>query len=130
VRYPALTSISSARFAIVPSLSFQIETELMAVLSGLNHVSTIAMQRGVSIALSGMLIVFIALLLIALFLEALPRLLDVFAKYLPETEVSHGSHSHQEDLVPDDEAVIAGLGFILHTEFQNQLPSRQSLPKS
>ncbi|HUG20753.1 MAG TPA: OadG family protein [Planctomycetaceae bacterium] len=102
----------------------------MAVLSGLIHVSAIAMQRGVSIALSGMLIVFIALLLITLFLVALPRLLNVLAKYLPESEESHGSHSHPERHVLDDEAVIAGLGFILHTELQNQIQSRQSRPKS
>lgn len=98
----------------------------MAVLSGLNHLSVIAMQRGVSIALSGMLIVFTALILITLFLEALPRFLEVLAKYLPESEESHGSPSLKDSQVPDDEAVIAGLGFVLHTEFQKQISSPTS----
>ena len=71
-------------------------------------------EDGLKIAVSGMLIVSAALILISLFIAALPNILAILADYLPEKEESHGSQSHPESLIPDDEAVLAAIGFVLH----------------
>jgi hypothetical protein len=67
-----------------------------------------------------MLIVFCALILISLFIALLPRILGVISQYLPETEEPHESLSHPESQRLDDDAVIAAIGFVLHTELQKQ----------
>jgi Na+-transporting methylmalonyl-CoA/oxaloacetate decarboxylase gamma subunit len=80
--------------------------------------------RGVTIAITGMLIVATALLLIILFISALPKILAMLGKHFPEVEHSHGgssiSKSHPESQVADDEAVLAAIGFVLHSRLQNK----------
>jgi len=78
-------------------------------------------ERGVAIALAGILIVGVALTLISLFIAALPRLLEVINQSWPEVDEPHGKKSHPESLVPDNDAVLAAIGFVLHSEFQKQL---------
>ena len=78
-------------------------------------------ERGLAIALAGILIVGVALSLISLFIAALPRLLEVINKSWPEVDEPHGKQSHPESLVPDNDAVLAAIGFVLHSEFQKQL---------
>jgi Na+-transporting methylmalonyl-CoA/oxaloacetate decarboxylase gamma subunit len=78
-------------------------------------------SRGVTIAVAGMLIVAVALTLISLFIAAVPKILAAVATIWPEVEDPHGRRSRSESLVPDDGAVIAAIGFVLHTEFQKQL---------
>ena len=80
--------------------------------------------QGIPIALAGMLIVFSALIFISLFIAALPIILDVVSQYFPETEEHHESVAHPESLRPDDDAVIAAIGFVLHTELQKQSGSK------
>lgn len=78
-------------------------------------------SKGVSIAAVGLLIVFSALLLISVFIANLPSLLAVVGQYWPEVKEPHTGRSHPDSLVPDDDAVLAAIGFVLHTEFQRQL---------
>lgn len=82
-----------------------------------------ALSEASVIALSGMLIVVCALLLICLFITALPRILAVAERFWPEVEELHSGSTHPESHVPDDEAVLAAIGFVLHQEFQRQLQS-------
>lgn len=87
------------------------------------------LAKGASIAIAGLLIVFIALILISLFIAALPRVLGFVEAWLPEEE-GHGHSSvetsHPESFVPDDDAVLAAIGFVLHTEMQKQLTNEHS----
>jgi Na+-transporting methylmalonyl-CoA/oxaloacetate decarboxylase gamma subunit len=77
--------------------------------------------RGLSIAATGMLIVMLALTFISLFIAGLPRILAAVAKVYPEPVERHGKRTHPENLVADDAAVLAAIGFVLHTEFQKQV---------
>ncbi len=81
---------------------------------------------GATIALAGMLIVGFALTFISLFIAALPRCLAVIENFWPETDEAHGKKTHPESLVPDDGAVLAAIGFVLHTEMQKQLLHEKS----
>ncbi|QDS88987.1 hypothetical protein EC9_31830 [Rosistilla ulvae] len=81
------------------------------------------LPQALVIALSGMLIVGSALLLICLFISTMPRILAITEKFWPEVEESHGGAAHPESHVPDDDAVLAAIGFVLHQEFQRQLQS-------
>ena len=56
-----------------------------------------------------------------LFIATLPRILGFIEGYLPELEEHSPPRSHPESFVPDDDAVTAAIGFVLHTEFQKQL---------
>ncbi len=76
---------------------------------------------GVAIAASGMLIVFAALVLVTLFISAMPHLLAVVSKVLPEVAERHAAHGRSESLLPDEE-VLAAIGFVLHNELRKQMP--------
>ena len=80
-------------------------------------------SRGISIAFAGMCIVAVALTLISLFIAAMPRLLEAVNQVWPEVEDRHAKPSHPESLVPDDDHVLAAIGYVLHCEFQRQLQS-------
>jgi Na+-transporting methylmalonyl-CoA/oxaloacetate decarboxylase gamma subunit len=82
---------------------------------------------GLAVAATGLLIVFTALILISLFIASLPRLLELVAQIWPETDEAHGHPSHPESQVADDGAVLAAIGFVLHTELQKQLAADQEL---
>ena len=84
------------------------------------------MAQGASIAIAGILIVGVALSLISLFIAALPWALRVIARFWPEVDEPHGQKSHPESLVPDNDAVLAAIGYVLHCEFQKQLLSDSS----
>jgi Na+-transporting methylmalonyl-CoA/oxaloacetate decarboxylase gamma subunit len=83
-------------------------------------------QRGISIAVAGLLIVFTALLLISLFIASLPRLLEIFARAWPEVDEHHHWESHPESFLPENDAVLAAIGFVLHTELQKQLKADEA----
>ena len=74
---------------------------------------------GVAIAGTGLLIVFAALILITLFIAALPRILEAVAQVLPEVPDRHAAPDPSASLLPD-EAVLAAIGFVLHHELQKQ----------
>ena len=83
-------------------------------------------SRGISIAFAGMCIVAVALTLISLFIAAMPRLLTAINEVWPEVEDRHAKPSHPESLVPDDDRVLAAIGYVLHCEFQKQLRNETS----
>lgn len=78
-------------------------------------------SEGLSIAIVGMLIVAVALSLISLFIAAMPRVLGFLETVLPAEEPHPAHRTHPESFIPDDDDVVAAIGFVLHTEFQNQL---------
>lgn len=82
--------------------------------------------RGISIAITGMLIVACALLLISVFISSLPKMLAVVAKIWPEVDEPHSGIMHPESLALDDDAVLAAIGFVLHHRLRDQ--SRVSNP--
>ena len=82
---------------------------------------TVDFSRGFAIAIAGLIIVFTALLLISLFIASLPRVLTAVSRVWPETEEIHVRQSYPESQVPDDGAVLAAIGYVLHTELQRQL---------
>lgn len=84
------------------------------------------MSRGFEIAIAGMVIVAFALSIISLFIAALPKMLAVLEIYLPTSEDGHSKPVHPESFVPDDDAVVAAIGFVLHTEFQKQVAQDQT----
>lgn len=81
-------------------------------------------------ALVGLMIVFSALIVISLFIAALPHMLDKLSVVWPEVDEPAGNSGHPDSLVADDGAVLAAIGFVLHTEFQRQLESQDSSGQS
>jgi len=77
-------------------------------------------------ALVGLMIVFSALIVISLFIAALPRILAILSTVWPEVDEPAGNAGHSDSLVADDGAVLAAIGYVLHTEFQRQLESQDS----
>lgn len=75
-------------------------------------------SEGIAIAVSGMMIVSLALVMIFIFIACLPKILALLETVWPESEGQHGSSSnesgHPESLVPDDDAVLAAIGYVLH----------------
>ena len=74
-------------------------------------------EKEIAVAATGMAIVFAALLLITLFISALPRILRLVANVLPEVPGRHAPVDASESLLPD-EAILAAIGYVLHTEIQ------------
>ena len=85
-----------------------------------------AVYSGIPIAVTGLLIVFSALLLISLFIASLPHILGIVAKVYPEVDDTHSRQGHPESQVADDGAVLAAIGFVLHTEMQRQLAAEDN----
>ena len=82
--------------------------------------------RAIGIASTGLVIVFTALILISLFIASLPRLLEQVARIWPEVEESASHTSHPESQVADNAAVVAAIGYVLHTEMQKQMAAERS----
>lgn len=74
---------------------------------------------GISISITGMSIVFLALLLISLFIAALPHVLERLSGILPP-EAPHAAPAARPDPAAQkpDEALVAAIGFALHVESQ------------
>jgi hypothetical protein len=79
-----------------------------------------SLTDGLVIAAVGLTIVFVALVLISLFIAMLPRVLTAIGHVWPEVDERHALE-HVEGETSEDLAVLAGIGFVLHTEFQRQL---------
>ncbi|TWU60239.1 hypothetical protein Poly51_05140 [Rubripirellula tenax] len=74
--------------------------------------------RGFSIAVAGLAIVFAALLLLTMFIATMPRLAALLDRYCPEIEHG-GPPSRPESKAKEDDAVLAAIGFVLHSELKN-----------
>jgi hypothetical protein len=112
---------------LTPRLKFVVWNNRMPLSSLLLlGVTAGASTRGVAIAIAGMLIVATVLVAISLFIAVLPKVLAEVAKVFPEQEHPHSGKSHPESLIPDNEAVIAAVGYVLHLRAQGKLPPSQS----
>ncbi len=97
--------------------SYELATRFMifAQNSGFQAISDGA---GVSIAVTGMLIVFFALAIISLFIRLLPELLKVLGPVLPRLESHAQPPSSAERLSTDEEKIVAAIGYVLCTEME------------
>jgi Na+-transporting methylmalonyl-CoA/oxaloacetate decarboxylase gamma subunit len=73
-------------------------------------IQNIVEGQGVDIAITGMLIVFLALGLITLFIAFLPNLLNVLAKIFPHKAAADVSGK----FAAEEDNVLAAIGFALH----------------
>lgn len=75
--------------------------------------------EGIGLAATGLTIVFAALVLVSMFIAALPRLLPLVNSIMPEVERHHGapspSVSTPSKAATDDE-IVAAIGFVLHLQ--------------
>ena len=78
----------------------------------------ISKGEGLSIAVTGMLIVFFALVIISLFIGFLPLALKKLEPILPRLESHAESPSAAEQLPSDHEKIVAAIGFVLHLEME------------
>ena len=76
-------------------------------------IQNIAAGQGSDLAVTGMVIVFVALTLISLFIRLLPRALELVSRLLPAMDDPHQVVSPS---VPDAAGRIAAIGFALHQE--------------
>ncbi len=80
--------------------------------------------QGVTIAVTGMLIVFFALAIISLFLRLLPVVLGWMEPILPRLE----SHAHPptpaERLPAEKERLVAAIGYVLRMEMEKATQSK------
>ena len=74
--------------------------------------SNVVEGQAIEISITGMAIVFTALVFISLFLTYLPKVLAVLEPYLPEA--SHGHDSPPPRTPRSDEELVAAIGFALH----------------
>ena len=100
------------------------------ITAGSGPVLLSSMSVGVSIAIAGLTIVFLALLLISVFIASMPRLLVFVAQIWPEVEDRHSAKKFggvsSEGSDGGDGASLAAIGFVLHTEFQRQRAADQA----
>lgn len=77
--------------------------------------------NGIAISLMGMAIVFLALVLITLFIASVPTILAWLDPILPKGHSHHAPPTPEEQTPLDQEKVVAAIGMVLHTEFQKTL---------
>ncbi len=85
------------------------------------NLQNIADAQGIGIAATGMTIVFTALTLITIFISLLPRILQIVARVIPETQ----GHAAPQPLPvqTDDAEIVAAIGLALHAEMQKKITS-------
>jgi len=81
----------------------------------------IAQGNGLAIALTGMLIVFVALVLISLYIAAVPRVLARIEPFWPTSAGHHVPRAREEQTPLDEERVVAAIGMVLHAEMQKAI---------
>jgi oxaloacetate decarboxylase gamma subunit len=74
--------------------------------------------NGIAISITGMLIVFAALVIISVFIALVPRLLELLDPVLPKGHHHYATPSPDEQTPLDHEKVVAAIGLVLHTELQ------------
>lgn len=98
-------------------------TLLLPILAQSSGWQGVADGNGLAISITGMLIVFVALTAITLFIAALPKVLAVIEPWFPESAGHHhGAAPSAPATAPasaaDDGAVIAAIGFAVHSRSQ------------
>ena len=102
-----------------PEFSQQVvpRMQLTAIPVPLAHAPTAeATSRAFEIAAVGMLMVFLALALLTIFLTLLPRVLRLVARVWPETAEHSSGHGAAEEILSDEDEVLAAIAFVLHAE--------------
>lgn len=80
----------------------------------MSGIENILQSHGIGIALTGTLIVFVALTLIALFIAYLPKILEALSGILPP-EIDHHATALAAPVVKrDDTELVSAIGFALH----------------
>ncbi|MCA9185568.1 MAG: OadG family protein [Pirellulaceae bacterium] len=91
-------------------------------------VTRISDGNGMAIAITGMVIVFVALTLIASFIGSLPHVLRFIDPYLPAVHDHAGSPPPDEQLPSDELPIVAAIGYVLQQEVL-RTASQPSSPK-
>ena len=81
---------------------------------------TQSLSEGGIIAVVGLLIVFLVLIFLSVFIATLPRVLAIVERYLPESN-EHHPIAHEEHDEDAELELLAAIGYVLHTEFQQQV---------
>ncbi|MDH3976062.1 MAG: OadG family protein [Deltaproteobacteria bacterium] len=76
--------------------------------------------NGIGISITGMLIVFSALILISLFISMLPKLLPALEKLFPEQHHHGAAVKKEEDHTP----ILAAIGYALYCKKTGTLPKK------
>ncbi len=79
-----------------------------------------SLAEGATIAIVGLLIVFLVLIFLSLFIATLPKALQLINAVLPESDHHHGVVHEEQDEDAELE-LLAAIGYVLHTEFQRQV---------
>ncbi len=85
--------------------------------SRMSGIDNILQNDGIGIALTGMSIVFVALMLITLFIAILPKVLNALSGILPAEAEQHATAAPtvlQPAASQDETEVVAAIGFALH----------------
>ena len=83
-------------------------------------IQNITENDGVGISITGISIVFAALILISLFIASLPRILALLESVLPPEAEHLAATAPGEKSNDHDEAVVAAIGFALHARRRNK----------
>lgn len=90
----------------------------MMIIAQSSGFQAISEGAGVSIAVTGMLIVFFALAIISLFIRLLPMLLGLMEPILPRLESHAQPPSAAERLPAENERLVAAIGYVLCMELE------------
>lgn len=96
----------------------------ITLLSQSSGFQAISAGEGVSIAVTGMLIVFFALSIISLFIRLLPVVLAQMEPILPRLESHAQPPTPAERLPTDNERIVAAIGYVLHLEMEKATHSK------
>lgn len=83
----------------------------------------ITSEFGLPLAMTGIAVVFTALVLVTAFIAALPKLLPTLERWFPPAEHGHGAPAPRAD---ESEELAVAIGYALHREFQRQRVSSRS----
>lgn len=78
-------------------------------------------SNGIGITLTGMLIVFSGLLLISLFIVALPRVLELKERIVAVRNISIPEPADTPETPPSDAEIMAVISLVLHLETERSL---------
>ena len=78
-------------------------------------------SRHISIAITGMLIVFTALLLVSIAIAILPKVLDLLSGILPAEKLPASNATQAVQKTSDQDEVFAAIGMALHLQKQGQV---------
>jgi Na+-transporting methylmalonyl-CoA/oxaloacetate decarboxylase gamma subunit len=97
---------------------------MMMIFAESSGFQAISEGQGVTIAVTGMLIVFFALAFISLFLRLLPVVLGWMEPILPRLESHAQPPTPAERLPAENERLVAAIGYVLRMEMEKAAQSK------